>query len=208
MTKKRIPQSTVRRLSQYLNCLSLLSSEKCREISSHELAERVGVKSTQIRQDFHYFGGFGQPGCRYNVGQLIGELEAILGLDKPQNMIIVGAGNIGQALAHYDKFEPLGFRLKGIFDVNPRLFGLKIRGVGVRDVKELPRFVKDHHIRIGIITTPARVAQSVADLLVRIKIKGIWNFSPMNVTAPEGVSMVNENLSVGLMTLSHKIKGG
>ena len=204
--KKKIPQMTISRLAQYLNCLSLLPQEHYTEISSKELAAKIDLKPTQVRQDFHHFGGFGQAGYRYKVEDLIVGLEQILGLDNQQNMIMVGVGHLGQAVANYRKFQRLGLQLVGLFDVNPRLIGLEIRGVKVRDIDEIAEVVDETKATIGIIATPAEASQKTADMLVRAGIKGIWNFSPMNIFAPDDVVVQNEHLSVGLMTLSYKLK--
>jgi redox-sensing transcriptional repressor len=204
--KKKIPHMTISRLARYLNCLSLLPQEHYKEISSKELASKINLKPTQVRQDFHHFGGFGQAGYRYKVEDLIIGLEKIMGLDAHQSMIVVGLGHLGQAIANYRKFERLGLHIAGLFDVNPRLIGLEIRDVKVRDLDEIPEVVEETNTTIGIIATPADAAQKTADLLVRAGIKGIWNFSPMNIFAPPDVVVQNEHLSVGLMTLSYKLK--
>jgi len=204
--KKKIPHMTITRLAQYLNCLSLLPREHYKEISSKELAAKIGLKPTVIRQDFHHFGGFGQAGYRYKVPNLIDGLERILGLDQKQNVIIVGVGHLGQALANYRNFEKLGLRLVGLFDINPRLIGITIRDVRVRDIDEIPGVVERDNVAIGIITTPAEAAQSTANLLAHAGVKGIWNFSPVNVAGPAGVIIQNEHLSVGMMTLSYMLK--
>lgn len=204
--KKKIPHMTISRLAHYLNCLSLLPQEHYREISSKELAAKIDLKPTQVRQDFHHFGGFGQAGYRYKVKNLIEGLEKILGLDKEQNMIIVGLGHLGQALANYRKFEYLGLRLVGLFDINPRLIGITIRDVRVRDIDEIPAVVEEKKVNIGIIATPTEAAQSTANLLISSGIRAIWNFSPINISTPPFVAVQNEHLSVGLMTLSYKLK--
>lgn len=204
--KKKIPQMTITRLAHYLNCLSLLPQEHYKEISSKELAAKIDLKPTQIRQDFHHFGGFGQAGYRYKVKDLINGLEKILGLDQRQNMIIVGLGHLGQALANYRKFENIGLHLVGLFDINPRLIGITIRDVRVQDIDEIPAVVKEQNVMIGIIATPTEAAQSTANLLVASGIKAIWNFSPVNITASHNAVVQNEHLSVGLMTLSYKLK--
>ncbi len=204
--KKKVPHMTITRLAQYLNCLSLLPREHYKEISSKELAEKIGLKPTVIRQDFHHFGGFGQAGYRYKVTNLIEGLERILGLDQKQNLIIIGVGHLGQALANYRNFDKLGLRLVGLFDVNPRLIGITIRDVRVRDIDEVPTVVERENVHIGIITTPADSAQSTANLLIESGVKGIWNFSPMNVTGPSGIIIQNEHLSIGMMTLSYQLK--
>jgi redox-sensing transcriptional repressor len=170
------------------------------------LAEKIGLKPTVIRQDFHHFGGFGQAGYRYKVNNLIEGLEKILGLDQKQNVIIVGVGHLGQALANYRNFDKLGLRLVGLFDVNPRLIGITIRDVRVRDIDEIPSVVQRENVQISIITTPADVAQSTTNLLIESGVKGIWNFSPMNVTGPAGIIIQNEHLSIGMMTLSYQLK--
>jgi len=206
IVKKKIPQMTITRLAQYLNCVSLLPRDLYDEISSKELAAKIDLKPTQVRQDFHHFGGFGQAGYRYKVSDLINGIEEILGLDRQQNMIIVGVGHLGQALANYRKFEALGLSLVGLFDTNPRLIGVAFRDVKVRDIDEIPVVVREENVSIGIIATPTEAAQKVADLLVAAGIKGIWNFSPINLTAPPDVAVQNEHLSVGLMTLSYKLK--
>ncbi|MCX6638952.1 MAG: redox-sensing transcriptional repressor Rex [bacterium] len=204
--KKKIPQMTITRLAQYLNCLSLLPKEHYIEISSKELAAKIELKPTQIRQDFHHFGGFGQAGYRYKVKDLIAGLERILGLDRQQNMIVIGVGHLGQALANYRNFEKLGLRLVGLFDLNPRLIGITIRDVRVRDIDEIPQIVYQEDVSMGIIATPAEAAQKTADLLISAGIKGIWNFSPVMVTGPQDIIIQNEHLSVGLMTLSYRLK--
>ncbi len=204
--KKKIPQMTISRVARYLNCLSLLPQEHYKEISSKELASKIDLKPTQVRQDFHHFGGFGQAGYRYKVEDLIIGLEKILGLDTHQNMIVVGLGHLGQAVANYRKFERLGLHVAGLFDINPRLIGLEMRDVKVRDIDEIPEVVEETNTTIGIIATPADAAQKTADLLVRSGIRGIWNFSPTNIFAPPDVVVQNEHLSVGLMTLSYKLK--
>ncbi len=197
---------TVTRLAQYLNCLSLLPREHYKEISSKELAEKIGLKPTVIRQDFHHFGGFGKAGYRYNVMNLIEGLERILGLDQSQKVIIVGVGHLGQALANYRNFDKLGLRLVGLFDINPRLIGITIRDVRVRDIDEIPTVVAKENVSMGIITTPADAAQSTANIMIESGVQGIWNFSPMNVSGPQHVVIQNEHLSIGMMTLSFQLK--
>ncbi len=197
---------TISRLARYLNCITLLPQDLYHEISSKELAGKIDLKPTQVRQDFHHFGGFGQAGYRYRVPALMEGLERILGLDQQQNMIIVGAGHLGQAIANYRKFETIGLKLVGLFDINPRLIGMTIRDVPVRDIDEMPNIVESENAIIGIITTPATAAQETADLMITAGIRGIWNFSPTNIAVPPDVVVQNEHLSVGLMTLSYKLK--
>jgi redox-sensing transcriptional repressor len=201
---KNIPQFTVLRFARYLNFLVTLP-EVVEEISSSEMAGIIGIKPTQLRQDFFTLGGFGRQGKKYNVRFLIQRLSEVLSLQKPQDMVMAGAGHLGQAIANYQGFERFNLVLKGIFDVNPKLIGLKMRDILVRDLDELRSFIRQHQIQIGIICTPHQAAQGVCDMMVEAGVKAIWNFSPENVVVPEGVAVQNENLSVGIMNLSYRL---
>lgn len=147
MTKKTIvPMPVIRRLPRYHRYLEELLKNDVKRISSRELSERMGVTASQIRQDLNNYGGFGQQGYGYNVEELYNTLTKILGLDKTYSTIIIGAGNLGQAIANYTNFERTGFSLKGIFDINPRLFGLKIRDIEIMDVETLEDFLSKNKI--------------------------------------------------------------
>ena len=179
-------------------------------ISSNDLSRRMKVTASQIRQDLNNFGGFGQQGYGYNVKYLYTEIGKILvrpylGLEEDHRMIIIGAGNLGQALANYAAFEKRGFILKGIFDVNPRLAGMTIRGVPVRMIEELGEFVKDNEVEIAALTIPKDRAVEVADLLVANGVRAIWNFAHTDLNLPEHVIVENVHLSESLMQLSYKI---
>jgi redox-sensing transcriptional repressor len=201
---KNIPQFTVLRFARYLNFLVTLP-EVVEEISSSEMAGIIGIKPTQLRQDFFTLGGFGRQGKKYNVRFLIQRLSEVLALQKPQEMVMAGAGHLGQAIANYQGFERFNLVLKGIFDVNPKLIGLKMREILVRDLDEMQDFVRSQHIQIGIICTPHQAAQGVCDSMVEAGVRAIWNFSPENVVVPDGVAVQNENLSVGIMNLSYRL---
>ena len=201
---KNIPQFTVLRFARYLNFLVTLPAV-VEEISSSEMAGIIGIKPTQLRQDFFTLGGFGRQGKKYNVRFLIQRLGEVLALQKPQDMVMAGAGHLGQAIANYQGFERFNLILKGIFDVNPKMIGLKMRDILVRDLDELPPFIKQHQIQIGIICTPHQAAQGVCDTMVEAGVRAIWNFSPENVVVPDGVAVQNENLSVGIMNLSYRL---
>jgi redox-sensing transcriptional repressor len=140
------------------------------------------------------------------VALLERELAKILNIEQGQNMVIVGAGNVGQAIASYRNFQTRGFYVKGLFDINPKLIGLVIGDVRVRDVDEIPQVVEEENISVGVIAVPAEAAQATADLLVQAGIRGIWNFAPVELQVPEGIPVQNEHLSVGLLTLSYLIK--
>ncbi|AEF16724.1 MULTISPECIES: redox-sensing transcriptional repressor Rex [Thermoanaerobacterium] len=206
MTKKTIvPMPVIRRLPRYHRYLEELLKNDVKRISSRELSERMGVTASQIRQDLNNYGGFGQQGYGYNVEELYNTLTKILGLDKTYSTIIIGAGNLGQAIANYTNFERTGFSLKGIFDVNPRLFGLKIRDIEIMDVETLEDFLSKNKIDIAILCIPKDNSQIMADRLVKAGIKAIWNFSPIDLKVPDDVILENVHLSDSLLTLSYRI---
>jgi len=164
------------------------------------------VTASQIRQDLNNFGGFGQQGYGYNVKYLYEEIGKILGLNEKHNIIVIGAGNLGQALANYVKFEKLGFVIIGLFDVNPALKGTLVRGIEVRMLDELADFVKDHKVDIATLTMPKEAADSVADLVVSLGIHAIWNFAHVDLQVlDENVVVENVHLSDSLMQLSYNI---
>ena len=202
---KEISRAVVKRLPRYYRYLGDLKESGVERISSNELSEKMQVTASQIRQDLNNFGGFGQQGYGYNVNHLYTEIGKILGLDKTYNMIIVGAGNLGQALANYVKFEKRGFLVKGIFDVNPSLKGRTVRGIEIRMVEEIPEFVKEQGIQIATLTLPRANAAEMADLLVENGVKAIWNFAHTDLHLPGDVIVENVHLSESLMQLSYNI---
>ncbi|ADL69627.1 redox-sensing transcriptional repressor Rex [Thermoanaerobacterium thermosaccharolyticum] len=206
MTKKTIvPMPVIRRLPRYHRYLEELLKNDVKRISSRELSEKMGVTASQIRQDLNNYGGFGQQGYGYNVEELYNTLTKILGLDKTYSTIIIGAGNLGQAIANYTNFERTGFNLKGIFDINPKLFGLKIRDIEIMDVDNLEDFLASNKIDIAILCIPKDNSQIMADRLIKSGIKAIWNFSPIDLKVPDDVILENVHLSDSLLTLSYRI---
>ena len=201
-----VPDATIHRLPLYLEKLKLLQAIGVEDVSSRQLAESLDIKASQLRHDFHYFGGFSRPGRPYRVDKLVPALEQIIGIAEPQPTAIVGAGHLGQALANYQNLELQGFPVHGIFDVNPKLIGLEIRGQPVRDMDELEPVIRERGIRIAILTVPAANAQGVTDRLVRAGIVGIFNFAPTDLKVPDTVVVRNERLAVGIMALSFKVK--
>lgn len=200
-----ISMAVVRRLPKYYRYLTELLHNDIDRISSKELSEKMGLTASQIRQDFNCFGDFGQQGYGYNVRELRTEISKILGLDKNYTTVIVGAGNIGQAVANYTRFEKLGFYLAGMFDANPRLIGIKIRDTEIQDVATLSEFLKNNSVDIGIICVPYEQAQKVADIFVSCNIKAIWNFAPVDLNVPESVIVENVHLSESILTLSYRL---
>ena len=177
MEQRKISRAVISRLPRYYRYLGDLLEAGVERISSSDLSKKMHVTASQIRQDLNNFGGFGQQGYGYNVKYLYTEIGKILGLDRSHNFIIIGAGNLGQALANYASFERSGFILKSLFDVNPRLEGVTIRGIPVRMVDELEDFLKNNDIEIAALTLPKSKAIEVADILVDNGVKGIWNFA-------------------------------
>ena len=193
-------------MPRYYRYLGELLDEGVERISSNELSSRMQVTASQIRQDLNNFGGFGQQGYGYNVKYLYEEIGKILGLNEKHNIIVIGAGNLGQALANYVKFEKLGFVIIGLFDVNPALKGTLVRGIEVRMLDELADFVKDHKVDIATLTMPKEAADSVADLVVSLGSHAIWNFAHVDLQVlDENVVVENVHLSDSLMQLSYNI---
>ncbi|HOK63479.1 MAG TPA: redox-sensing transcriptional repressor Rex [Soehngenia sp.] len=198
--------TVIRRLPKYYRYLTELKEKGISRISSQELSVLTGFTASQIRQDFNNFGGFGQQGYGYNVEDLHRELKKILGLDSNYNAVIVGAGNLGQAIANYKGFEDAGFKVLSLFDRNPKVIGLKIRDIEIRDIETIDSFIKENNVQIGIITTPKESAQSVADIYVKNGIKGIWNFAPTDLVVPDNVVVEHVRLNESLFILSYFLR--
>ena len=195
--QKEISKAVISRLPRYYRYLGELMEEGVERISSNELSTRMKVTASQIRQDLNNFGGFGQQGYGYNVKYLYTEIARILGIDRQHNIIIIGAGNLGQALANYTNFERRGFMIKGMFDVNPRL---EIRGI-----ENLEQFIKDNDVQIAALTIPKTKAPEIAERLVNAGIKAIWNFAHTDLQVPDDVVVENVHLSESLMRLSYRV---
>lgn len=206
MKEKYISMVVIRRLPKYYRYLSELQENGIKRISSRELSKLTGFTASQIRQDLNNFGGFGQQGYGYNVEDLKRELGEILGVEKDYSGIIVGAGNMGQAIAKFKGFENAGFKLKAMFDNDPEIIGTKIRGIEVLDINTLETYLSENEIEIGVICTPKSGSQLIADKLVKGGIKGIWNFAPIDLKLPEEIAVENVHLNESLFTLSYLIK--
>jgi redox-sensing transcriptional repressor len=198
--KKNISMAVIKRLPKYYRYLKELLKNDVERISSKELGEKIGFTASQIRQDLNNFGDFGQQGYGYNVRDLHNQIGLILGLDKEYNGVIIGAGNIGQAIANYS-FNENGLNIIGIFDANPKLVGIKIRDVEIKDIDYLEKFLEENKVDIGVIGVPRNNAQNVCDILIKGGVKGIWNFAPVDLNIPEDVKVENVHLSESLLTL-------
>lgn len=203
---EKISPAVIRRLPRYYRYLEELESKGIDKISSSQMSMEMSLNASQIRRDLNCFGGFGQQGYGYSVGKLKKEIARILGLDKRYNVIIVGAGRIGQALLGYKNFMLEGFNIVDIFDNDPAKVGAFIEGRMVQDIGKMERYLKDKDIDIAIICTPKEYAQQSADLLVSFGIKAIWNFAPTDVAVRRGVAVENVHLSDSLYVLSYKLK--
>ena len=205
MEQRKISRAVISRLPRYYRYLGDLLEAGVERISSSDLSKKMHVTASQIRQDLNNFGGFGQQGYGYNVKYLYTEIGKILGLDIVHPMIIVGAGNLGQALANYVEFEKRGFKLVGIFDVNPVLEGIAVRGIEIQMISDLPFFMKENNIEIAILTLPKNKARDMAEILIENGIKAIWNFANIDLDTPDDVIVENVHLSESLMTLSYNL---
>ncbi|MDO4789109.1 MAG: redox-sensing transcriptional repressor Rex [Johnsonella sp.] len=205
MEEKRISKAIIARLPRYYRYLGELEKEGVERISSKELSIRMKVTASQIRQDLNNFGGFGQQGYGYNVKYLYNEIGKILGIDRQHNIIIIGAGHLGQALTNYTNFERRGFIIKALFDIKPELIGKEVRGVKTYDLNYLEEYLKNNEIQIATLTIPKTEAEEVAKRLVDCNIKAIWNFAHTDLVVPDDVVVENVHLSESLMELSYKV---
>jgi AT-rich DNA-binding protein len=203
--ERKISSAVINRLPRYYRYLGDLLENDITRISSKELSIKMNITASQIRQDLNNFGGFGQQGYGYNVEYLYSEIKKILGLDKVYNLIVVGGGNIGQALVNYTNFEKRGFVITAVFDVNPRLIGMTIRGIEVHDVDQMEEFVKNNNVDVAILTLPRSQANTVASNLAEWGVKGMWNFSHVDLDMPDDIKVENVHLTDSLMTLLYKI---
>lgn len=203
--KKKVSLAVVRRLPRYYRYLSDLLKMDITRISSKELSARMGITASQIRQDLNCFGGFGQQGYGYNVEYLYNEIGSILGLDNKYQAVIIGAGHMGKALANYENFERRGFRLIGLFDVSPELVGTNVKDLTILHMDEMEDFISKNKVDVAMITVPYDQTPIVADRVARLGVKGLWNFSPMDLKLPYDVIIENVHLSDSLMVLGYKL---
>ena len=197
-----ISEATVRRLSNYYRVLEEVAAEGRRMISSHLLAEREGITSAQVRKDLSSFGSFGRRGLGYHVEHLRDEIRALLGLDRRWRACVVGAGHIGAALLGYRGFADQGFDIVAVFDADPARIGRTVEGIAVRPVSQISA---REAYEIGVIATPARAAQEVADLLVAAGVQGILNFAPRMVRVPAGVALRTVDMTMEFESLSYAL---
>lgn len=199
MNKQNISLSVIKRLPKYYRYLESINEKGIIRVSSKELSEITGLTASQIRQDLNHFGCFGQQGYGYNVKELIGELSKIIGVDKKYKIVLIGYGNIGHALYQYKSFRDLGYDFEAVFDKEE----FTHEELKVQKIDDLADFLKNNKIDIGIIATPKTVAQEIADILCDGGIKGIWNFSPVDLKVKNGVVIESVHLDESLFTLTY-----
>ena len=203
---RKIAESTVRRLSLYLRFLEEFEAKGIATVSSGEVAQRGGTTSAQVRKDLSLFGSFGKRGMGYSVPELTRAVRDILGLGRPYVVAVVGAGNVGSALARYSGFSARGFHVRWVYDQDPGKVGLSWDGLRVRDVKDLESDLVDQPPDIAVVATPESAAQALADRLVTLGVKAFLNFAPVQLVVPEDVVVKNVNMAIELETLSYALR--
>lgn len=205
--EKTVSQAVIKRLPRYYRFLGELLKTGTERISSRELAERMGLTASQIRQDLNCFGGFGQQGYGYNIDELHKEIKHILGLDTRTSAILIGAGNLGRAIANHMPFEERGFSLIGIFDQNPELLGKQVRNIQVQSTDDLEAFCAQNHPFAAVLCIPKTVTLSLSERLIHAGVQAFWNFSHCDIpVAGRNIVVENVHMSDSLMTLSYEIK--
>ncbi len=206
MKKQKISDAVIHRLPRYYRYLNDLHSKGVVRISSNSLGARMDITASQIRQDLSCFGEFGQQGYGYNVAELRAEIGHILGIDNGHRLIIVGAGHLGHALLQNFDFEKVGFSVDSAFDISPELIGASFQGITVHPMEELEAYVAQYHPDVAVLTVPQNVAQSLADRLIQLGIRGFWNFTNVELSTQEpNVFFENIHFVDTLLTLSYRI---
>ena len=203
--EKRISKAIIQRLPRYYRYLGELMGQGVDRISSGEFSRMMGITASQIRQDLNNFGGFGQQGYGYNVRNLYEEIGKILGIDRIHNIIIVGAGNFGKALAGYSDFEKRGFRIKALFDSDPEKVGRVYSGIETLPMDIIKDYIRDNDIEIVALTVPKGAAIEIAEELKDTGIKGIWNFAHTDLNVPDSIEVENVHLSESIMRLCYNM---
>ena len=204
MPKEGVSIQVIRRLPRYYRYLSELDAEGIEKISSTKLASMMNSTASQIRQDLNCFGGFGQQGYGYSVTGLREEIGKILGLDQPRSMILIGAGNLGKAIATHLNFEKLGFKLTAIFEKDKKLIGTTLRDIKIMSDDQIEDYVKENHIDTAVLTMPKEAVEKIIDKLYDCGIRSYWNFSHYDISKKYlDVTVENVHLSDSLMTLSY-----
>lgn len=203
---RNIPDATIKRLSLYYRILQLLCVQGTGQISSKNLAGLLSLNPAQVRKDLSYFGTFGKPGEGYDVSLLAEKIAKILGIAEERRVVIIGAGNLGSALAAYRGFNVFGFRIVALFDINSHKVGKKIKGIPCYHIKDFEKFVRKEKIQMAVIAVTVESAQEIATLSVKSGIKAILNFAPVRLNVPLRVKVNNIDLALELKSLSYFLK--
>ena len=206
MENRAISQAVIKRLPRYMRYLTEMRAGGVVRISSQELSEQMKVTASQIRQDLNLFGGFGQQGYGYNVENLIHEIGSILGLDQSHDIIVIGAGNLGRALAGYANFENRGLYIRALFDIAPENTVSQVRGLPVFSMDALPEYLRNNRVDIAVLTIPKTAALAVAQTLYNNGVRGFWNFAHLDLELPADAYVENVHLSDSLMQLTYRLK--
>jgi redox-sensing transcriptional repressor len=206
MAKKIIPNVIIGRLPVYLRALRHMQTQGQPTTSSQELGEMVGVSAAQIRKDLSQFGEFGKQGTGYRIGFLVERLCEILKVDRVWDVVVVGMGDMGHAIARYQGFVNRGFRVAMVFDNNPALIGQKVGGFVIRDAQKLVEDVRAAGIRVAMLTVPAAAAQKVASQLIEAGIQAILNYAPISISVPHGVMLQYIDPSTGLQRMTYYLE--
>lgn len=205
MRKEKVSNAVIRRLPRYYRNLEELSRAGTVRISSGALSEAMGITASQIRQDLSCFGEFGLQGYGYNVENLRREIGEILGVGQGHRAVLLGAGNLGRALMENFHFERTGFTLTAAFDIDPAIVGKELAGVPVLNIEELERYLEREGTDVAVLTVPGKAAQEVTDRLTRCKVRGIWNFTNMELSTPKSTVVENVHFADSLLTLGYMI---
>jgi redox-sensing transcriptional repressor len=203
MNAEKIPDIIIGRLPVYLRALQRMANKGMRTTSSQELGDHVGISAAQIRKDISQFGEFGKQGTGYSIQFLIDKLKSILKVDRIWDVALVGAGDMGHALARYQSFMPCGFRITMVFDNNPEKIGKKVGDFVIEDAATMVERIRDAGIQIVMLTVPASVAQGIADKLVEVGVKGILNYAPIHLVVPEGVKVQHIDPAIHLQRMTY-----
>ncbi len=203
--EKQVPDVVIKRLPRYYRYLSELLKMDIKRISSGALSQKMNVTASQIRQDFNFFGGFGQQGYGYNVEYLHSTIGDILGVKKGNTAIIIGAGNLGKALANHDSIQRRGFDILAMFDNSPSVIGEEVNGKAVYDIKNLESFISENRVDVAIIAIPKDHVQEIATRVINAGVRGILNFAYTEIKTNKKVAIENVHITDSLMTLSYKL---
>lgn len=201
-----VSESTINRLPRYRRYLKELEQQGITKVSSNELGEQLGYTPSQVRQDLNRFGAFGRQGYGYSIKTLHENIDEILGLNQKYKMIVVGAGNLGQAISRYAYYQDKSFEVSALFDTNTALVGTEAGTLPIYALDDVSDYIRENNIDIGIICIPKEPAQAVADIIIDAGIKAIWNFAPTDLNVPENFPIKNVHLSDSLQTLTYQMK--